>query len=209
MFPLGSVLFPHMPLPLRVFEDRYLVMLSRILSDEPAEFGVVLIERGQEVGGGEQRFDVGTVARITELSAQEGFVVLVAEGSRRFRVSEWLPEEPHPVARVEMLPHLEWDEGMRPLLERAERTVRRTLAMASEFTEQQWSAQVELAGAPVAAAWQLAGIAPLSALDQVRLLRSTSVRELLESLVEECEATAASFTSDWDDGLGELDASDD
>jgi Lon protease-like protein len=54
MFPLGSVLFPHMPLPLRVFEERYLVMLSRILADDPAEFGVVLIERGQEVGGGDR-----------------------------------------------------------------------------------------------------------------------------------------------------------
>ncbi|MDQ1570131.1 MAG: uncharacterized protein QOF79_805, partial [Actinomycetota bacterium] len=64
MFPLGSVLFPYMPVVLSVFEDRYLVMLSRILQDEPSEFGVVLIERGQEVGGGEHRFTFGTVAQI-------------------------------------------------------------------------------------------------------------------------------------------------
>ena len=53
MFPLGSVLFPAMPLALRVFEERYLKLMGAILEDEPSEFGVVLIERGSEVGGGD------------------------------------------------------------------------------------------------------------------------------------------------------------
>ena len=94
MFPLGSVLFPHMPLPLRVFEERYMVMLSRILPDEPSEFGVVLIERGQEVGGGEKRFTIGTVAQIQQLDADVDFVVLVAQGERRIEILEWLEEDP-------------------------------------------------------------------------------------------------------------------
>lgn len=51
MFPLGSVLFPHMPLPLRLFEPRYLKMLGDLLEQPDPEFGVVLIERGHEVGG--------------------------------------------------------------------------------------------------------------------------------------------------------------
>ena len=82
MFPLGSVLFPHMPLRLRVFEERYLVMLAELLKTDSARFGVVLIGRGPEVGGGEQRFGVGTVAEITQIGAQEGFVGLVAHGLR-------------------------------------------------------------------------------------------------------------------------------
>ena len=52
MFPLGSVLFPHMPLPLRLFEPRYLKMLGDLLEQPDPEFGVVLIERGHEVGVG-------------------------------------------------------------------------------------------------------------------------------------------------------------
>ena len=52
MFPLGSVLLPHMPLPLQLFEQRYLMMLGQLLETEDPEFGVVLIERGSEVGGG-------------------------------------------------------------------------------------------------------------------------------------------------------------
>ncbi|MET1002223.1 MAG: LON peptidase substrate-binding domain-containing protein, partial [Acidimicrobiia bacterium] len=51
MFPLGSVLFPHALLPLHVFEPRYRVMMRHCLEGDK-EFGVVLIERGSEVGGG-------------------------------------------------------------------------------------------------------------------------------------------------------------
>ncbi len=197
MFPLGSVLFPHLPLHLRVFEERYLVMLSRMLEQESAEFGVVLIERGQEVGGGEHRFGFGTVAQITEIGAQEGFVGLVAQGERRFEVQEWLEESPHPRATVNELPDLEWDESMRPLREQAERVVRRALAQASEFTEQQWPADVELSEEPVAAAWQLAGIAPVGALDQMALLRSTSMEGLLSQVITSATEAAESLTAPW------------
>ena len=65
MFPLGTVLFPHMGLPLHVFEARYQA-LTRDCLDGNGEFGVVLIERGSEVGGGDTRFGVGTVALIAE-----------------------------------------------------------------------------------------------------------------------------------------------
>ena len=68
MFPLNSVLFPYMPLRLRVFEERYLIMLAELLKSEDARFGVVLIERGREVGCGEECFSVGTIAQITQLS---------------------------------------------------------------------------------------------------------------------------------------------
>ena len=100
MFPLGSVLFPHMPLSLRIFEERYVVMLSRVLQEDVSEFGVVLIERGQEVGGGEHRFGIGTVARIVQLEASEGFIGLVAEGERRIRVDEFAPLRHNAIGRA-------------------------------------------------------------------------------------------------------------
>ena len=65
MFPLGTVLFPSVFLPLHVFEPRYQELTRDCLAGDN-EFGVVLIERGSEVGGGDARFDVGTVARIIE-----------------------------------------------------------------------------------------------------------------------------------------------
>jgi len=193
MFPLGSVLFPHMPLPLRVFEERYLVMLAGILQEEPSEFGVVLIERGQEVGGGEKRFTVGTVARIDELEAAEGFIAVIAEGDRRFEVVDWLDDDPFPQAQLRELDDLEWDNELEPLIERAEKVVRRSLAMASEFSDQQWAADVEISEEPIARAWQLAGIAPLGEIDQIALLGSTTTKQLLDAIIELTTAQVDTF----------------
>lgn len=186
MFPLGTVLFPHMPLSLRIFEERYVVMLSRVLQDDVSEFGVVLIERGQEVGGGEHRFGVGTVARIAQLEAGEGYIGLVAEGERRIRVQQWLDDAPHPRAEVVELDDLVWDDDLLLELVSAEDLVRRTLERLAD--ESRWPADVELTDEPVARAWQLAGIAPLSQLDQVELLQSATMAELLAGIVSRTEA---------------------
>lgn len=199
MFPLGSVLFPHMPLQLRVFEERYLIMMGQLLETDAPEFGVVLIERGQEVGGGEMRFAVGTVARVAELSGEEGFVGVIAEGERRIEVLDWLPEQPYPRAVVRELPILEFDEALRVKRERAETVVRRALALASEFTDQQWAAEVELSGDDVAACWQLAAITPVGPLDQVALLRAESMEQLLDLVIEFALAASDAFTQSWSD----------
>jgi uncharacterized protein len=197
MFPLGAVLFPFMPLRLRVFEERYLLMLAELVKTESARFGVVLIERGREVGGGEQRFGVGTVAEITQLGAQEGFVGLVAQGVRRFAVERWLADAPHPWAEVRELPDLVWTADLTELRENTERRVRRTLALASEFAENVWPADVELSDDPVAAAWQLAAIAPLGALDQVELLSAESMEQLLTRVGELTAEAAMVFEAPW------------
>lgn len=182
MFPLGSVLFPAMPLPLRVFEPRYLTMLQDLLPSEPAEFGVVLIERGQEVGGGEERFSLGTVAQVSEVKAGDGYIGLLAGGRRRLEVEEWLDETPYPRARVRMIPELEWDETCGARREQTELLVRRTLVRASQFDDHVWPATIGLAEDPIDALWQLAAVAPIGPLDQVRLLEATTARELLDAI---------------------------
>ena len=80
MFPLGTVLFPNAPLPLHVFEPRYRELTETCLRGD-GRFGVVLIERGREVGGGDSRFSVGTVARIVEAArTPDGRYLLATEG---------------------------------------------------------------------------------------------------------------------------------
>src|SRR6478672_7014799 len=199
MFPLGSVLFPNMPLRLKVFEERYLIMLSDMLKAERGEFGVVLIERGHEVGGGEHRFDVGTTAEIIELGAQEGIVGLQAQGHRRFRVVEWLADDPHPRAEVREFADLDWDPAMEPRMQEAERVVRQALAAASEFVESSWPPDVVLADEPVARLWQLAGIAPLGPMDQLSLLGSSTVAELVERLIQLTGEASATYDAPWPD----------
>jgi uncharacterized protein len=202
MFPLASVLFPAMPLPLRVFEDRYLAMLAQVLQDEPPEFGVVLIERGQEVGGGDTRFDIGTVARIADLDVADSAVGMLALGGQRLEVLAWGDDDPFPTAEIAILPELVWDEALRDRLQDAERAVRSGLAIASEYVELAWSPDTELAESPVDAAWQLAAIAPLGAMDQVELLRSTSIDSLLTRIVELTSASVDSIRFSWTDMAG-------
>jgi uncharacterized protein len=195
MFPLGSVLLPHMPLPLRVFESRYLEMLRVILADEPSEFGVVLIERGQEVGGGDVRVDIGTVAQIGSIDTSGESILLIAQGVRRIRVTRWIDDAPYPRAEVEDLPEPEWSDELAPLLERADRAVRRVLKEAEEAGfELRWPADVGLDDDPAAAAWQLAAIAPLGPLDQLDLLGSTSIERLLRRTIELTEDAEVLYT---------------
>ena len=83
MFPLHTVLFPGVALPLHVFEPRYRA-LTRHCLDGDGRFGVVLIERGSEVGGGDARLSVGTCARIVEAAElPDGRWVLMVLGVER------------------------------------------------------------------------------------------------------------------------------
>jgi Lon protease-like protein len=104
MFPLGTVLVPGGLLPLHVFEPRYRRMVADCLAGD-RRFGVVLIERGSEVGGGDVRTDVGTMARIVQAEeAPDGRWGLVALGVERIRVDAWLPDDPYPRAETSEWP---------------------------------------------------------------------------------------------------------
>jgi len=124
LFPLGTVLFPGGPLPLRIFEARYIDLVRRCLRDGSG-FGVVLIRDGVEAGGPALTYDVGTYARIVDFSQQpDGLLGIRASGERRFRILErrrardglnvadveWLPEElqqPLPDEFAELAPALD------------------------------------------------------------------------------------------------------
>ena len=104
MFPLESALLPNQDLPLRIFEPRYSALVRHCI-DSGDPFGVVLISRGREVGGGESRCDVGTLSRITEYAdLGSGRYVLQCRTGERIRVCQWLPDDPYPRAAVQVWP---------------------------------------------------------------------------------------------------------
>jgi len=85
LFPLNVVLFPEGPLPLRIFETRYVDMVRRCMRGDQ-RFGVVLIREGSEVGPAET-FDVGTMARVIDFhQLSDGFLGLSCVGEQRFRI---------------------------------------------------------------------------------------------------------------------------
>lgn len=88
LFPLNTVLFPGGELPLRIFERRYLDMVSRC-TREGRGFGVVLIREGAEAAAAVLTHRVGTLARIVDFDQlDDGLLGITAVGERRFRLRE-------------------------------------------------------------------------------------------------------------------------
>ena len=191
MFPLGSPLLPHMVLPLHVFEPRYRTMTEDVLAATPREFGVVMIERGHEVGGGDVRSTVGTVARVLEAQEQDdGRWLMIAVGTRRIRVERWMPEDPYPCAEVRLL-----DEPLGGSIDQVwdlrgevAPALRRVLALASELGHD--LPNEELDDDPTTASYQASILAPLSAFDKYRLLAAETVADRYRLLVDELAGLA-------------------
>ena len=196
MFPLGMVLVPGAPLPLRVFEPRYRALVADCVAGD-GEFGVVLIERGHEVGGGDTRFDVGCVARIVEVGEiPPGHLAVASIGDRRVRIEQWLPDDPYPRADVSDWPDPEpTDDDAHRCVEVAAE-LRRVLAMAAELgAAVPPAAAVEVADDALLASYQLCSMSPVGPLDQLALLASATVRarlDLLGSLLADTAGVLAS-----------------
>jgi uncharacterized protein len=182
MFPLGSVLFPHVGLPLRVFEPRYRQLVLDCL-DGANSFGVVLIERGSEVGGGDARFGVGTVARIVDAApSDDGTWSVTAVGGDRIRVLRWAEDAPYPRAEVETVvePPVMSDEAAE--VDKVIARLRRSLTKCVRANVPSVSPLVKLSDDPMVAAWQACAIAPLGPMDQLALLRSGSLMDRIAML---------------------------
>ena len=102
MFPLGSVIFPESLFTLRVFEPRYLELVKECVITGGG-FGVCLIAKGHEVGGGDERYEFGTISEILQvIEIGSGQLAINCVGRKRFRVLKWLEDNPYPKAVVEI-----------------------------------------------------------------------------------------------------------
>ncbi|TQF73678.1 hypothetical protein FK531_06905 [Rhodococcus spelaei] len=191
MFPLGAVLLPGEALPLQVFEPRYREMVEHCTSSpDRMQFGVVLISRGHEVGGGDQRTDVGTTARIVECRpGVGGRFLLGCVGERRIKVRRWLPDDPYPQAEVQDWP----DEGsvigagaVEEVDDRVDelREVAADLARAGGARPPDFPSLRSLPGGPGEQALTLAARLPLGAADRLRVLSAPGPGERLIVLAD-------------------------
>ncbi len=115
LFPLGSVLYPGLVLPLHIFEQRYRRLVADLLADnEPREFGVVAIRRGRETGidGVSALYDTGCTAVVRQVERYEdGRYELMTVGDRRFRLVALGAADPYLRAEVDFLPDEPGDEA--------------------------------------------------------------------------------------------------
>lgn len=200
MFPLGTVLVPGMLLPLHVFEPRY----RRLVDDCQAgdgTFGVVLIERGSEVGGGDVRTDVGTLAGIVHAEEMDdGRWMLAAMGLHRVRVQQWLPDDPYPRAEVVDWPDPNAADGeeFADAHDGVVAQLRHAGALLRELDKPAPPIDLELADDPMIASYQAITVAPLGPMDRQRLLetptslaRMALLRELLADQIDLLQARLA------------------
>lgn len=194
MFPLGSVLVPGGVLSLHVFEPRYRALVQHCLAAEEPDFGVVLIDRGSEVGGGDVRRTIGTVARMAQVGqTDDGRYAVIAVGIGRVRVNAWLPDDPFPLADVDQWP--DDDELPDPdLLATTIQRARRAAALASELGDPAGDPSSELSDDPLFASYQLIDLAPVGAADAYDLLCADGAAarvSALAALLDDIEAAQA------------------
>lgn len=180
LFPLRTVLFPGMMLPLHIFEPRYLEMIERCL-DERLPFGVVLIKEGQEVGESATPHPIGTAARITRVDRKpDGRMDIVAVGTKRFRIEELHSGRAYLTGDVSHFPVLNGDTRM--ALDQAERVrpkIMRYVELMTEATGVQLQLD-QLPNDPTTLAFLTAIALQVNNEDKQRILSLAGIPEILD-----------------------------
>ena len=175
LFPLGSLLFPNATMPLRIFEERYKLMMQRCL-DGDSEFGVVLIKSGAEVGEPAEPHPIGTVAHITQTAPlSEGYLLVAIVGRSRFLIREITQKRPYLEGVVEML----LDEDSVAMDETELGEVR---GAATEYVSLMaglsggWVREAPLPADPTALSYYLPGLMQVDPLEKQHLLEEPTAR---------------------------------
>ena len=197
MFPLQSALLPGETLPLNIFEPRYSRLVGDCLASPDRAFGVVLISRGREVGGGDVRQDVGALAHITECAdLGAGCYQLLASLGERIRVRQWLPDDPYPRAVTEEWP----DEPGPPVgLDRIGAVMDAILVLYQRISAARGitlppnllEVDAETADDPSRHLWALAAAVPMGPADRYVVLAAPTLADRVGVLLDAIESVTA------------------
>jgi len=185
LFELGVVLFPHMLLPLHVFEPRYRAMLDDC-REQGVGFGVVAIRQGHEVGGGAVAHDTGTLARIRQVEhLRDGRSTLLVTGATRFRVVRRVTEHAYPAGEVEYLSDTPGDaEQTRRLAAEVLPAFQRYAASLRELAARDLAAVEDLPDDPELLGYLVAAALQVEIGHKQRLLEADSAEERLRLCAE-------------------------
>lgn len=175
LFPLGTVLFPGLVLPLHVFEERYRTLVRDLLALEEDErrFGVVAIRQGREVGadGVDALYDVGCVAHVRRAEPyDDGRYDLVSTGTARFVLRDLDDSGPYLVGEVDLLPDELGPAPEAPLLDRAVRAAFATYLGALSAASGEEVPLPDLPDSPLVLGYLVAATTALDLDERQRLL---------------------------------------
>lgn len=181
LFPLDTVLFPGMLLPLHVFEPRYRALVRDCREGDP-RFGIALISSGEEVGAPAEPQQIGTTARIVALrELPSGRFYLVGRGERRFALeSVAADEEPYLVGYVRWLEETAGEDAEALATRAWAAFAEYRLAVASAGTQRYAEAEVEPeAATPVALSYAIASGLAVDARERYGLLEAETAADRL------------------------------
>lgn len=205
LFPLNTVLFPGMPLPLHIFEPRYREMIA-YCSENEKEFGVLLIKEGTEVGEPATPFEVGTLARIVDIDRlEDGRLNIVTVGTWRFHlVSLSTDKQSFIVGDVEPIQDEDAEAGVTSLAEEVGGLLQRYTALVHAALEEDLT-PVQLPSDAEALSHLVGGTLRIRNRERQRLLemRSTARRlELEKEILVRESGTLQEFIEQRKGGLG-------
>jgi len=180
LFPLQAVLYPGLPIPLHVFEERYRQMFARILAHEERQrrFGVVAIYAGREVDSDAAYHPVGCAAEVRDVRRYpDGRLDVVAFGQSRFRIDGVVQAAPYIVAEVSTLAEAAGEAAEQRTL-KAGRLFTRYVATLLEMAGEEASS-IDIPDDPVAASYLVAAGLQVDLADKQRLLAIPSAAERL------------------------------
>ena len=196
MFPLGSVVFPGGVFTLRVFEPRYLELVKHCIENRK-NFGICLISRGHEVGGGDERYDFGTLSKINQVSEiGNGQLAISCIGERRFRVLEWQDENPYPNAVVEIREVAESHNIDRKQLEKLRVIASNTAKSVSQLSGIPKKELPPRSSQIIDEIYRIAEHSYLGAYDRYKVLSSETLDARFDCLTELLEEIDEMYTSE-------------
>jgi uncharacterized protein len=149
LFPLGTVLYPGLVLPLHIFEERYRQLVGDLLDGpEPRDFGVIAIRKGRETGvdGVSALHEIGCTARLRRVMRHDdGRFEVVTVGTQRFRLLELDHSRPYLRGEIKLLTE-ETGDGAAAAL--AVQLVQRTFREYLDALATQGAAQIEVPDLP-------------------------------------------------------------
>ena len=184
MFPLGMVVFPNTKFQLRIFEERY-IKLVKYCTNTDSAFGVCLIAKGHEVGGGDERYQFGTLAKIDSVAKIGSEQLSIrCQGVGRIEVTKWLPEDSYPKASIEFCEAQDTESVTIDQLAQLRLIAERTSKNVEKLTGIPQPPLPKLSEGPVEGIYELAESSFLGAYDRYQVLAENTLRLRFHTLKE-------------------------
>ena len=183
LFPLPNlVLFPHVLVPLHIFEERYKVMINNCI-DRDEVFGVVLLRSGAETESEDTIHRLGVTARVVRVERLEnGRMNILTEGESRFRIRRLTHQEPFWMGTVDLFDDIDTPHSVESLYDEVAELYRKLEELGAKLGSSD-EADAALPESAIDLSYMISYVLEIESDEKQKLLEMTSTAERLRALV--------------------------